>query len=853
MGANNSSANEDKIKQLWQRDLANANLAHSRVSKNNNITQKRYTILLPPPNITGSLHIGHFLNWSIQDMLMRKAYIDGLEPNWITGIDHAGIATQFIVERLLAQENTTRHELGREKFIEKIWEWKQTSENLISQQATVFGFFFDWQKKHFTMDEDYQQHVINAFVKLFRAGLISKSERITNWDTNFQTALSDLEVIEKTEMRSMYIITYYASDYEKTGNKIEIGTTRPETMFADAAICVHPDDERFKHLHGKTFLIPLINKEIPLILDTACSMEKGTGALKITPAHDMADNETGIRHNLKFVQVINKNGCMFGDREYLPQKYVGKTTLQAREMVIQDLSDSRNLVETRDWEGIVYYPEKSAQPIETIITQQWFCDVSTMAKTALERSHKIEFIPDNIKNTFAHWMNNIRPWCISRQIWWGHRIPIWYKKDGTVICAHNEKEAAELAGTDDLTQETDVLDTWFSSALWPIATQEKSSGPTDDEKFIPTDMLVTGKDILFFWVARMIMFTLYFKNEIPFKKVYFNGIVRDKNRQKMSKTKGNVLNPLDLQAEYGKDALRFALLKQASWGKDILLETKDLEEGRALKTKFMNAAKFLTQFMSKEENSSRMLDGWMLAKINEAENKITIAIAECAFHEACNELYDLFWNNFCAWYIEGCKVAPSGNAIKFFAHILKIAHPIIPWISQETFQELESIFIPNSQSILSYIIETETTLKTIDQNEAAQFEIIMNISKFFRKMAMIGDCKTFNIEDIAQFTGSCKDQDKQFIKFFSKLKIDPNLTFSFTLYNIKLYIEKECALKAKTSIVQEIDGLKQEISTLKTRIEKGNNVPLEVLEEWKTKLSKILEHKIQLEEWVAGF
>ncbi len=834
---------QENIKKLWNNILAQVKNAKCAGNK------KKYTILLPPPNITGSLHIGHFLNWSIQDMLMRKAYIDGFDPNWIAGIDHAGIATQFVVERELAKEGISRHEIGRTEFTKKIWEWKNKAENLISEQALSFGFFFDWENKRFTMDEEYQKHVIKAFIKLFNEGLIKKSERITNWDVNFQTALSDLEVIEKTEKRSMYIITYYASDYAQTGHKLEIGTTRPETMFADAAVCVHPDDKRFKHLHGKTFVIPLINKEIPLILDTACSMEKGTGALKITPAHDAADNATGMRHKLEFVQIIDKNGCMFGDSTYLPEKYVGKTTTKAREMVIADLAESGHLVETRDWEGIVYYPEKtpaneSPKPIETIMTQQWFLDVSKMAKQALEQSSEVEFIPDNIKNTFEHWMNNIQPWCISRQIWWGHRLPIWYTKDGQTICAHDEEEAIALAGTNELTQETDVLDTWFSSALWPIATQESSKQETAIQSeatkhFSKTDMLVTGKDILFFWVARMIMFTLYFKNQMPFKRVYFNAIVRDKQRQKMSKTKGNVLNPLDIKEEYGNDALRFALLKKASWGKDIIIETKDIEDGRAFSTKIRNATKFVTTFMSKEYKASTMLDSWMESKISDAKQKIAKSIDECAFHEACKKLYDLFWNNFCAWYIEGCKLAPSPRAIEFLCSILKIAHPIIPWTSEECFQDIQKSNTQKSNcenSIMNY----EHAAYQI--HETNNFDQIIEITRLLRKLAFVGECKEFNIE--------IKKEATEFIKFYSKLALNENLDFSFNIYGTKIFINKECAKIAKNSIEKELKESENEYTTLCKRIQKANNVPDEVLNEWKERQQNLQKQTKTLKELV---
>lgn len=812
---------ESHIMQLWQNVLKNAD-------KN----KPHYTILLPPPNITGSLHIGHFLNWSIQDLMMRNAYMDGFYPNWIPGIDHAGIATQFVVERKLAENGESRHSMGREKFTEKIWEWKKEAENLITEQALSFGFFFDWSKKRFTMDDEYREHVINVFCKLYNDGLIKKSERVTNWDTNFKTAISDLEVTEKIEKKPMYVITFFAEDYEHTGDKIEIGTTRPEVMFANAAVAVHPDDERYKKWQGanKTFLIPLINKPIPIIFDERCEMEKGTGVLQITPAHGVIDNQIAQTHAInEFTQCINQEGKLFN---IAPSKFHNLMAAHARPLIAKELEENGYLVETRPWEGIVYYPEKSPNnPMETIITQQWFLDVSKMAEEALENADEVEFIPDNIKNTFAYWMNHIQPWCISRQIWWGHRIPIWYKKDGMPITAHNIEEAIKLAGTDELEQETDVLDTWFSSALWPIGTQEK---PTKDfsPEFTPTDFLVTGKDILFFWVARMMMFNLHLKNKIPFKKVYFNGIVRDANNQKMSKTKGNVLNPLDLKKEYGNDALRFALLRKASFGKDIAISVKEIEDGRAFSTKIRNSTKFIKEFMSKDYKPDENMDAWMNNKITQSQAKIKQFIKECAFHEACKELYDLFWNNFCAWYIEGCKVNPSARATEFLCKILQTAHPIVPWISEECFQTIE-----NSKSILDYQAEFFIEKK-------CDFENIIDITKLLRKLFSTAECKSFYIKDWAI---------SEKVKFFTKLSIDESCDFEFIISNITIKIHTDTATKAKTSIEKELSEQEKEYAIISNKIAKANNVPQEIILEWEERANNLTQQINLLKNWSEKF
>lgn len=812
--------NNDKIKSLWM------NILKKEQEKNQ---KPNFTILLPPPNITGSLHIGHFLNWSLQDLLMRNAYAKGFRPNWIVGLDHAGISMQFVVERELEKIGINRHMLSFDEFYQKTLEWKEKSEELITQQALTFGFFFDWSKKRFTMDENYKKEVIKAFVKLYNDGLITKRERATNFDVVFETALSDLEIVEKLEKKNMYILKYQLVDGD---DFILVGTTRPETIFADVAIAVHPDDPKWKHLHGKKFKIPLIDKEIPLILDDVIEIEKGTGALKVTPAVDMKDYEIGKRHNLPSVSIINQKGRLYNVLE----KYENKTTLEARKIIEEDLRNSGNLVEIQESEGLVYYGEKSQQPVETIITMQWFLDVESMAKNAFERSNEVEFIPENIKETFAYWMNNIKPWCISRQIMWGHRLPIYYTPNQDIICAETKEEAQKIAqekyGTTELTQENDVLDTWFSSALWPMATQKNG----DEDNFQPTNILITGKDILFFWVARMMMFSLYFKNQIPFSKVYFNGIVRDANRQKMSKTKGNVLNPLDLEEQYGKDALRFSMLRKATFGNDLSIQIKDIEEGRAFGTKFRNATKFIKEFMSKDYKPNESMDNWMQMQINSYKQKIDEAIEKCAFHEVCSNLYDLFWNNFCAWYIEGLKQYPSENAQLFLKAILKIAHPIIPWISEECFQEISDKKF--EQSILDH--EDLPNLENLEN--AKKFEKIIEITTMLRKLKSCSEIKDFYIEN----------SDMNLIASYTKFQINKENNFAIKFGESICYVNQDVANEAKAHIQKEFSALKTNIDFSQNRIARANNVPSEILLDWNAQLQKLVHDSKILEEWLIN-
>lgn len=794
-----------EIRSLWQEIL-----------KKSGDFKESYTILLPPPNITGSLHIGHFFNWGIQDLLMRYYYMKGKRPNWIPGIDHSAISTQIVVEKQLKEQGISRKDLGYDKFREKVFEWKEVAENLIGQQANEFGFFFDWEKRVFTMDPHYQQKVQNAFIKLFNDGLIKKNKRLTYWDPISQTALSDLELVEKVEKSKIYVIKYFT----KSGKSINIATTRPETIFADTAIAVHPDDDRYKEFANETVFVPLINREVKVVFDSQCSIEKGTGALKVTPALDVNDYAIGERHNLEMIEIIDKNGCLFN----VPDEFIGLNIAQARKLMLEKLQKAGNFVEEQEWEGLKYCAEKSENEVITILTQQWFLDVSQMAQAAVQRSNEVEFIPNNVKELFFHWMKNIKPWCISRQIWWGHQIPIWYKKDGSYFCAATKEEAQKIGG-EEVVQETDVLDTWFSSALWPSAVQES---------FKQTDALVTGKDILFFWVARMIMFSLYFEGEMPFKKVYFNGIVRDEKRQKMSKTKGNVLNPLDIQKEYGNDALRFALLRQASWGKDIALKESDLKDGRAFATKFKNASKFIKDFISKDYNAYDVLDDWMESIIVEYKAKIETEIENFAFHEACKLLYDLFWNNFCAWYIEGMKYYPSANAEIFFFEILKIAHPIIPWVSEECYQ----MFSPNA-SILSY------NHKNLIQKDRTNFERIISVVRILRKLKAIACLKSFSINN-------APIKDIELIKNLARLKIDNDNEFIIKNKEYEIKISSQIAIKARAIFEKEYDELEEKIKFSQNRLKNNSNVPENIINEWNEKLIAMQNEFLEIKLWLEN-
>lgn len=771
---------------------------------------KTFSTLLPPPNITGSLHIGHYFNWTLQDFLIQYKKQKGYNINWHIGVDHAGIATQYIVERELQKQGLNRLDLGREKFHEKILEWNLYAQKLIEEQVHNFDFpEMHWEKHRFTMDQEYQKQVIKAFIQLHKDGLIHKKLRITNWDIKFQSAISDLEVIEKVEKSKIYIIEYKSATNDES---LFVATTRPETIFADTALCLNINDKRRKKLEGKEFLIPLINRKIPVIFDELCLIEKGLGVLKVTPAHDALDYEIGEKHNLPIISIISKEG-----RLYNTIKELDGLLIEEAKKKILEIFDKNNInYEEKEWEGIKKYTEKSNIPVETILTEQWFLDVQEMAKTALKYSQNIEFYPEYLRHTFEYWMNNIKPWCISRQIWWGHQIPIWYTKDNQTICAETKEEAEKIAKTSEITQDTDVLDTWFSSALWPKLSNET------------TDILITGKDILFFWVARMIMFSLYFDKKIPFKAIYFNGIVRDANNSKMSKTKGNVINPLDINNQYGQDVLRLTLLRNTGNNKDIKLRTQDLELSRNFITKMNNSYTFITQFMGKDENSHQDLNNWIESTIKKYNYKIEEYIEQYEFQKATETFHDLFWNYFCNWYIEGLKKYPTNKALTYFNQIMYIGIPFLP---------------KTTQKYLTFDLETIKNNIKIDQNNvnSKNFEKIIKLTKLLRSMKKIVNLNEIKI-----------DFETLLITHLTKLKINNTLTFQIIYEGITIYLEQKYLLLFKDTLKKDIEKLEKEIDLIILKITKSNNVPENIIEEWENNLIMKKKELIQIKTLIEN-
>jgi valyl-tRNA synthetase len=664
-----------------------------------------YTIVIPPPNVTGVLHMGHCLNNTIQDILVRRARMHGMNPCWVPGTDHASIATEAKVVAMLRERGIAKSSLSRDEFLEYAWEWKEKYGGIILQQLIKMGCSLDWDRTSFTMDPAYYETVIKVFVDLYNKGKIYRGKRMINWDVRAKTALSDEEVIHKEVNGKMYHIRY---QLDVSGDEyITIATVRPETIFGDTAICVHPKDDRYKHLVGKHAFVPMINRRIPIIADDYIEMEFGTGALKVTPAHDINDFNLGQKHGLEVIETLNEDGTM---NESAPM-YIGKDRIEVRKIIASDLEAAGNLVKLEDYVNQVGFSERTDAIVEPRLSLQWWVDMKQLAGPALEAvmSDEIQFHPAKYKNVYRHWMDNIKDWCISRQLWWGHRIPAWYDAEGNVYVAENEaavnEKYPETKGKT-LTQDADCLDTWFSSWLWPIEVFKGMSNPNNAEinYYYPTSTLVTAPEIIFFWVARMIMAGEEYMGKIPFKDVYFTGIVRDKQGRKMSKSLGNSPDLLGLIDQYGADAVRFGIMIASPAGNDLLFYESTLEQGRNFNSKLWNAAKLLKMWeprISKEgkvEQDAAFAMDWFQAKLSATQIEVDSMLKEFRLSEALKTIYGLIWDDYCSWYLEWIKPGFEqaihadvyNKSIDFYDSLLQLLHPFMPFITEELHHAFKS-------------------------------------------------------------------------------------------------------------------------------------------------------------------
>ncbi len=660
-----------------------------------------FCIMIPPPNVTGRLHMGHALQSTIQDVLTRWRRMQGYNALWLPGTDHAGIATQLMVERQLAVEGTSRRELGRERFLERVWAWTEEHHGGIRGQLDRLGASCDWTRERFTLDAGLSHAVRTAFVRLYRQGLIYRGDYLVNWSPALDTAISDLEV-EMREVRGQ--LFHLAYSVEASAERLVVATTRPETMLGDTALAVHPDDERYRHLVGRAALLPLVGRRLPVIADAAVDPTFGTGVVKVTPAHDPADFEIGRRHGLPAVQVIDRRGRMTAEAG---PDFAGLDRFLGREAVVERLRLEGRVVQVDEYVHNVGYCQRSGVPIESLVSTQWFCDVTGMAARALRGEaggRQLELVPDSWQKSWEHWLAHLRPWCISRQLWWGHRIPAWYAADGQMFVAHDEAEASSLAGGLELEQDADVLDTWFSSALWPFSTLGWPDETVDLATFYPTNVLVTGFDILFFWVARMVMTGLHFTDRLPFSTVHLTGLIRDAEGQKMSKTRGNVVDPLELVEEYGADALRFTLAALDSPGRDVPLDRERMAGYRAFGNKIWNAVRFtLSRTAGAAVQTSldpaplATPERWILSRLSRVEREVGAKLGVFRFDEACRVLYGFFWGELCDWYIELVKPALGGETprpragdvlLTVLERSLRLLHPVMPFLTEELWQRL---------------------------------------------------------------------------------------------------------------------------------------------------------------------
>ncbi len=867
----NTKLLEKKYYKAWE---------NSHAFESGNLAKQPYTIMMPPPNVTGSLHLGHALTFTLQDILIRYHRMKGYDALWQPGTDHAGIATQMVVERQLAEKGIKRHDLGRAGFLKEVWDWKATSGGEILEQLKLLGASADWRRERFTMDDASNRAVNKVFVDLYKQGLIYRDQRLVNWDTHFQTAISDLEVDHRDEEGTLWHLKYPIVDSEEY---ITVATVRPETFFGDTAVAVHPDDERYQHLIGRKVRLPLINREIPIIADLHSDPEKGSGAVKITPAHDFNDFAVGKRHSLEIINILTSHGLL---NDQVPKAYQGKSIKEARKQVLEDLEALDLLGAQEKINHAVPYGDRSGVVIEAYLTDQWFLDAETLAGPAIEavKSGKTKFVPKNWEKTYFEWMNNIEPWCISRQIWWGHQIPAWYGPDGTIFVDESQAGADSQAlkhygHAAQLTRDNDVLDTWFSSGIWPFSTLGWPENNPDLKRYYPTDVLVTGFDIIFFWVARMMMMGLHFMKDVPFKTVYIHALVRDANGQKMSKSKGNIIDPREMIDAYGSDALRFALAVLATPGRDVRMSTEKVESSRNFITKLWNATRYLqmnecaynTVFDPKKVKSP--LNQWIIGELATVTKKLESSFADYHFAEASQALYQFTWKTFCDWYIEFSKPILMGSDPEakvetreclgwVLGQLLHLLHPFIPYVTEELWHELggkdlligsrwpsfEGLDFPESQEEINWVITVISEIRSLraemNISPATKLTVIVNrpnlltsdrIARHQQLLLGLGRLESISVDTQAKAAGCLQlvvDQESMLIPLKGVIDLEAE----------QLRLEKELLkVQQEMDVITKRLGDQAFVSKAPDHIITENRTRYAAREETKTQLQQAID------------
>ena len=834
----------------------------------NTVGGKPYSIVIPPPNVTGSLHMGHALNNTLQDILIRWRKMQGYNVLWLPGTDHAGIATQNVVERQIAKEGMARHDLGREAFIERVWMWKEEYGNRIIGQLKRLGASCDWSRLRFTMDAGLSKAVREVFVRLYEEGLIYQGDYIINWCPRCHTALSDIEVEHQDLNGYLYYLKYPLKAPGSRLQAICVATTRPETMLGDTAVAVNPTDERYKDLIGRKVILPIVGREIPIIGDDFVRLEFGTGAVKVTPAHDPNDFEMGKRHDLAFINVLSPDGRM--NEQAGP--YANMDRYECRSQLIEDLGRQDLLEKTEDYSHAVGHCYRCHTVIEPYLSKQWFVRMKELARPAIKavKEGRTEFIPKHWEKTYFDWMENIKDWCISRQIWWGHRIPVWYCKDCGETLVLREDPTNCKCGSSSIEQDSDVLDTWFSSALWPFSTLGWPDKTRDLEVYYPTSVLSTSFDIIFFWVARMMIMGLKFMDEVPFKKVYIHALIRDEKGQKMSKSKGNVVDPLDIIKDYGTDALRFTLSALSAQGRDIFLSKEQIEGYRHFANKIWNAARFILMNLEGMRNVE-LADRWIVSRLNQVTKEVTISLEEFKFNEAAMALYDFVWHEFCDWYLELAKIWLYGEdeekrqatqhlLTTTFGNILKMLHPFMPFMTEEIWQKLPVVKEQESIILESWPKAEEDR---IDEKAIKDMELVREVIYRIRNLrAEMGIPQNTRAKVLIKGESSALRENQDYILRLASLSLiemgedmaKPPLSATAVTGGLEIHLPLGDLIDLeaeKARLAKELKKIEEDLSRIQTKLANEAfraKAPKEVVEKQEEVASKIREKRTKLKE-----